>query len=79
MGFIDKLFKPKLEQPTPLPPAAIPPTLANPAIMLAGDTAAKKAKAGEGAGFGDTVTNKGAAQGLGLTQASSLATPSLLG
>ena len=47
-----------------LPPAAAPPTLANPAVSMAGADQRSKAAAAAGAGFDSTLTNVGGAQGL---------------
>lgn len=67
------LFQPKLEKPPPLPPAALPPTLATTAQKITGDSARTRAAQA----FGGTVKNTGG-QG-GLTMPTSVATTSLLG
>lgn len=48
----------------PAPAAAAPPTLANPAVSMAGATQRSAAAAAAGSGFGGTVTNQGGGQGL---------------
>lgn len=82
MGFISKLFspsKPKIEKQGALPPAAIPPTWANPALAFFGAEGNKRNKKALGAGFDDTVLNVGGTGGVGMAAQSNLAKPSLLG
>ena len=75
MGFLSKLFKPKLEGQVPTPPMANPPVFANAYSQIAaGDSTGKKKKIG----FDSTIKNANGAQG-DLAQPAMLATPSLLG
>ena len=63
----------------PAPPAATPPTMANPAVSMAGNNQRAMAAAAVGAGYGGTLTNSGGAQGLVGTEAPQTAGRSLLG
>ena len=75
MGFLSKLFKPKLEGQLPTPPMANPPVFANAYSQIAsGDATGKKKKVG----FDSTIKTPGGATG-DLAQPAMLATPSLLG
>lgn len=60
----------------PVPPAAQPATLANPAVSMAGVTQRQQAAASAGAGFNGTIQNAG---GAGGTAPTSTAGKSLLG
>lgn len=55
---------PKVTPPPPIPPAANPPILANPAVMQAGAMQKSKAAMQNGMGFAGTITNSGGAKGL---------------
>lgn len=68
---------PDVPRPTPPPP---PPTLADPTVQAAGFNQRARAAAKGGMGFGNTVTNKGGAQGIPFGSTPSLlASSSLLG
>ena len=72
------MFKSPSVTPPAQPPAAIPPTLADPSVKQASQTQQERAAKAAGAGFADTVKNKGGAQGVSLG-AGDLAGKSLLG
>lgn len=55
---------PSVPSPAPLPPAALPATLANPQVALSGAQQRIAAAAASGAGFAGTLQNQGGAQGL---------------
>jgi hypothetical protein len=55
---------PEPSKPKELPPPAISPTLANPAVSRSGAAQRAKAAAQSGAGFAGTVQNAGGPQGL---------------
>jgi hypothetical protein len=72
-----QLFGFNVPKPPPPLPAANTPTLANPAVGLAGDALERKARAAAGAGFSDTVKNQGGV--AGLTGKANTAPKTLLG
>lgn len=55
---------PKAPAVAPVPPAAIPATLANPSVSMAGVAQKQQAAAAAGAGFNGTLTNAAGAGGL---------------